>query len=521
MTAVPYELARYSRDRNAETLAWPIRVTAVNSLKHSLHNGLRDLADGVGNGDRRLTFTVGAPPILVTLLTLGVAQLTAAMVRRKGLALDAGEGTIVRALLDGRVPDCALFFDKVRQRTAAAACPNRSNLPRRIAHCLVTNRGPRLSGRPVTVLNHNSLLQAVARADDGPRFWYQTSDRLLAGAKQTGSGAASFADLGGAVSDLYRSCLPADGDTVLDSVADALAAAVADWLAAVEAQRRQVAANWRGQPAELWTGTGGNHVSRLAAARVREAGGNVVVHEHGGGGHIHRNLGPLHLHEFSLCDRFVADTDAKAEIYSTTIDPEQLWTSHAPEIAGRPDGGHGFDWLGGARSAEIRRVMYVTTAFVGEVQYPLQPLLPDVVHADWQGRLLDGLAGQGFEMLCKQHPEGLLRGEPLKLSAHAKYVGGRFHDCIDQADAFVFDYPATTALWEAVCTRKPVLFVDLGLADWNPTVWAKFAQRCAVVTAQFDERNRPVVDFEAAAEALRAAPMDDAFATEYLTGQAR
>jgi hypothetical protein len=164
----------------------------------------------------------------------------------------------------------------------------------------------------------------------------------------------------------------------------------------------------------------------------------------------------------------------------------------------------------------------VTTAFVGEPQYPLQQLLPDPVYIDWQGRLIDGLIGQGFRVLVKQHPEGLRKGKPLQRSQGGEFLGGRFGEVMDQADAFVFDYPATSTLWEAICSDKPVAFVDHHLADWHPEVWADFTARCAVVPSCLDQDNRPQVDFTALAEALHHAPSDGgAFARKHLIGGTR
>jgi hypothetical protein len=190
----------------------------------------------------------------------------------------------------------------------------------------------------------------------------------------------------------------------------------------------------------------------------------------------------------------------------------------APAVESAPPGVASFHWNGGTRPVAIRRVMYVTTAFVGETCYPIQPLMPDPIYADWQGRLIDGLSAQGFEVLVKQHPQGLTRGKPLVMSERGTYLTGTFDQVIDQADAFVFDYPATTSLWEALCTAKPVLFVDLGLADWEPEVRALFERRCAVVRGAFDRDNRPQADFPAMGAALHDAPGDDTFAAAYLTG---
>jgi hypothetical protein len=305
-------------------------------------------------------------------------------------------------------------------------------------------------------------------------------------------------------------------------VREALREALSAYLTEVASYDAALRRHWRQVPRQLWTGTGGNILTRLARAAVRREGGFITGFEHGGGGHIHADIGPLHIHEFALCDRFVVDTPAKAEIFRGGLAVEKSLDGTIPEIVATSAPVASFPLRPGAGAKPPKTVMVVTTAFVGETQYPLQPLLPDPVYIDWQGRLIDGLTAQGFQVLVKQHPEGLRKGEPLKRSVSGTFLGGRFGDVMDQADAFVFDYPATSTLWEAICSDKPVAFVDHHLAHWHPEVWADFTARCAVVPSQLDGDNRPQVDFAALGEAIHNAPDDGgAFARKHLIGGGR
>jgi hypothetical protein len=518
--SAPYDIGAFESGRPDPR--WPVAMATVKSINRELRDALSRLVFAESDADLREILAIAAPAIMITLLTESCVVLALARARERDLTLVPTTASLAADLAAGHTGNSGRIYDLSVQRFAAATALNWRSFARDLAHGFITNRGFRFDRDPVLVVNHNGLLQRKARAKNDQSFRYRSPGRLYGNTALSIGNAIQnkCQQLGTATGDLLKKILLLHGAEPAANHVETLSRKTGEWVETVAQHRLALDMNWRVRPRDLWTGTGGNYVTRQLRAAVRRSGGRVTGFEHGGGGHIHRELGSEVINEFWFADRFLADAAAKAKIYQSGAAASGLMLGLAPEFEGVESQLASFRWSNESAGA-VKRVLYVTTAFVGESCYPIQPLMPDPIYADWQGRLADGLAAQGFEVLIKQHPQGLRRGQPLVTSKKGQYLSGSFEDAVRQADAFVFDYPATTTLWEVICTKKPVLFVDLGLADWNPEVRALFERRCAVVSGEFDEWNRPQADFAAMRSALINAPMDDAFATAYLTGQPR
>ncbi len=147
------------------------------------------------------------------------------------------------------------------------------------------------------------------------------------------------------------------------------------------------------------------------------------------------------------------------------------------------------------------RVVYAPTQLLGFRQL-LPAQLPDVVHLDWQLRVAEALHDLPIDFICQPHPEGLLRGVPHPLEQVATTFRGHFAAQLESADVFVFDFPATTALWEATCTDARIVFLDLGAGKLTPQVAKLFKERARVMDVDYDERNRPILDIAALRDAV-------------------
>lgn len=515
MPSIPYDLYSFIAAGKPDIHAWPIQPADVVAMNRILGAHLQSQLS-TSDDELRSILGVAANGAAIANLTAATTMRLVAQAKKADLVLEFGQPSLAQSLVrDGMLQGNPALGRIVERLDSARRAPPRQTA-RALAHTALLNANPlRWGGTTTALLNHNALGYAEARSARG---WFRPTfaHEVLAG---------------GPVA------VPPELATRLKNAAAAMTAAVEEasgiaWAAPLDAHRRElqdflllvagwalgVEQHWK-TPSVLWTGTGGNLVTRLARRAVKRNGGHVTGFEHGGGVHIHQDASPNRLNEMVMADEFVVDTEDKAAIYRQTLDNSLSYPDASPIIRPpRQKGYRHFHMVGGPRRATpTRRVMYVTTAFVGEVQYPIQPLFADPVYASWQGRLLDGIAAAGFDVLCKQHPEGLRRGEPLITSRHAAYLRGRFAEVVGQADAFVFDYPATTTLWEAMCLEKPVVFIDFGLASWVPEVFEKFRRRVTVIPGRMDADNLPQVDFAQLADALRAPPgTDDTFVHDYL-----
>jgi len=460
---------------------------------------------------------IAAPAVLITLFSAFNSDSVRHTAETRNLKFRFSSKSLAKGdhLLAARI------YDLLRQRYAVAVSCGLSFRLRSLARAVILNRGLKLTNQHIAAANPNKLLDRnVPPASE--MIWFMSSLNPVLATPDPVSTTTSqelhdiAADLVQGAKNRVETIVQVRSDPHLCAQ---LTVQTANWFETVVGHHRRLARSWTNPPKQLWTGTGGNYLSRHLRAIVRSRGGTVTAYEHGGGGHIHNDLSAEVVNEHWLCDRFVADTAPKAKIYAKAISNATSLLENAPETISAQPGCAAFDWDQRQHTGEVHRVAYVTTAFVGETCYPIQPLLPDAIYADWQGRLIEILANLGMTVLVKQHPEGLAKGKPLIMSQHGDYLNGSFDDAISAADAFVFDYPATTTLWEAICTRKPIVFIDFGLADWNPIVRQHFERRCTIVRGTLDEWNRPSIESRDLSHALANQQFDSSFAEAYLTGQ--
>jgi hypothetical protein len=174
-----------------------------------------------------------------------------------------------------------------------------------------------------------------------------------------------------------------------------------------------------------------------------------------------------------------------------------------------------------ARPAARRPVVtYVTTIFGGTRQhYP--PLLPDPIYVDLQHRLVDCLSALPIDLRFRPHPETNLRSGAHPMEARCTFDRRPFADVLRDTDVFVFDYPQSTTFWEATCSDRRVVFLDLGISRFNATARAAIWRRCAVLASSWNSRNLPEFDGPALADAVcgSAPPVDPTAMRQLLVAQ--
>ncbi len=106
----------------------------------------------------------------------------------------------------------------------------------------------------------------------------------------------------------------------------------------------------------------------------------------------------------------------------------------------------------------------------------------------------------------ESHPEGELYGRRHPLADVAPTSTRLFEEVIDDADIFLFDWPHSTIFWAALCTDRPVVYVDFGLTGFVPRVRELIERRCRVVPAVYDDNNLPQVDTAALEGAILCGP---------------
>lgn len=359
---------------------------------------------------------------------------------------------------------------------------------------------PRAVAVPDAVaISHNPLLLQAA-AKDGRSVGFRHAETLLAQARAKAGAVPSSSDHATAIA---RALMPKT--TVMEPYRQRLQTALETLVESNLAECLRDMQGMRGVrlPAEVWSGSGGLYAPRAVGLEVLRRGGRALRYDHGTPRGFVGTPEPTSLLELAVSSDFLLTTSAAADIC------RQQNQSAAPAVRcnvriGGLDGDPAFTGLPLRRTRRRSRrpkVVYAPTQLLGFRQLlPVQQ--PDVVYLDWQLQVADALRALPVELVCQVHPEGYFHNRPHPMEGVAPTLRGNFRAQLEDADVFVFDYPSTTALWQAVCTDARTVYLDIGSGTMTSEVAALFAQRARVIDVAHDESNRPVLDIEMLADAV-------------------
>ncbi len=357
----------------------------------------------------------------------------------------------------------------------------------------------------ITAVSHNGMLRDAAR-HSGAAVKFYHAEALLRTARAQSTAAAKvpldaldeiaarlstrLADIEGLAPD-YRERLE---QLINPLITPALLKAVNDL-----AGMRQL----KKLPEKMWSGSGGYYPARAVGIEVRRRGGQVTRFAHGWFAGMAGVTHSIAFSELAVSDRYVVETPTGASCLKSASENGAMVNCAVADIIGHT----GTSALAAlelerpGRANSPPQVIYAPTILRGQRQF-LPPILPDVVYLDWQLRLVEAMQAMPISLKCKPHPEGLLRGQRHPLTDIAPTSTQPFESEIAWADRFLFDYGQSTTFAEALCTDRPIIFIDMGNPIFNLRAKDMIARRCHVISARFDSRNRPLVDWDALQEAL-------------------
>ena len=259
-------------------------------------------------------------------------------------------------------------------------------------------------------------------------------------------------------------------------------------------------------PHELWAGTGGYYPVRALSLEVLRRGGRVRRFDHGGGSGFSEERYNSAFAEYVVSSEYIVETPHVARMVDETMATQLIKKVRQVKITGH----HGDPTFPVPQypprpAGRRRRVAYVTTALIGFRQvYP--PVLPDPVYLDWQLRLAADLSALPVDLVCRPHPESLYPGNRHPLADVAPVCKEPFSSMMREIDLFVFDFHSTTTFFKAMCTDRPVVFLDMGRITLSKTGEALIEQRCRIVPVTYDHKNLPQVDPDVLAAVVTGGP---------------
>ncbi len=514
-TRVPFDLAALeSRTGWRDSPRWPVTPSEERAAALAIADRLLGFVQRLDDGDERDAVVLAAPVVLNTVATLGLAALAVERGERSGIVLVGGPPEV--SFLSDGAGDGGFESPLVTQALARARWPALRHVAR-TASWTPAWRLPRALLRPDAVaVTHNSILRAYAR--NGRRtIRFRQAERALdaagvpPGVLEVVSGAPgpfvddAASDLAGRLVGAVLSELPLD-DTRTARLTFLLRGRVASSITAARVGLRAVS-GWRGLPREIWLGTCGRIPARMIAVAARRRGARITSFDHSGGVFLCDLHAGIILRELAVPDRLVVGTEKLASIgrRALPVHPPTV-TREVLSVNGDPV----FRRIRAGKSTKtnsgIRRVLYLPKPPLG-FRTVVPPLLPDVISLDWHVRLARMLSRLPIELAVRPHPEGILPGLRHPVAREfTPLVDPPFHRVVHMVDALVFDFPDSTAFMEAMCTRRPVVLIDLGMGDLSPETRAAVARRCRIVQTRFDDGNRPQIDEAALADAVCGGP---------------
>jgi hypothetical protein len=260
----------------------------------------------------------------------------------------------------------------------------------------------------------------------------------------------------------------------------------------------------RSLPQEIWAGTGGYWPSRIVGLEVMRRDGIVRRFDHGYNKALNRFIEQAVFVEAMVSTHFVFVSEGcvqrwRQEPVQELVSPGAVPHFESfPPVAGKritkKESANGF-----RRSRP--RVLYATGQLKG-LWRNLPPPLPTMVYVDWTLRVAEMLQKMPIDLICRPHPRGVFGGKPHPLSRVAEVPSEPFEQLIDDVDIVITDSPFSRVLCEALCTGKPIIFLDPGHDYFCDAVLPSVKERCTIIDLRFDERGLPQVNPEQLAAAI-------------------
>jgi hypothetical protein len=488
-----------------QRLAWPVRYADAAASGRAVLRSLLEVAGSFrADPDMRDVVLLAAPLIASSTMPLAEA------------ALQVQNETSARLRLTGDAPELDFLRGEVgtearpRPRGMSAFRPvatPRGLYWRRLARAKSWTPWPRL---PLTMLvpqamaiSHNALLRDfVLRRRQ--RVGFHHAAALF---QRIGPRNASLADAGQVTATAGRIAAALSDAVGLDAAhRERLRLLIDDqatWAIDQAARELAAARSLSGLPEELWAGTGTYWPTRVLSLEVLRRGGSVTRFDHGGGTGLNEFRDVWNLTDLSVSSRYVVPTESIAERMRASPVLGELPVPRAVEIIG-----HTGDPLiaKAARRPRTaagtrRRALYTPLPLLGFRQV-VPAYLPDPVNLDWQMRVAAVLKGLPIDFVCRPHPEGVLKGRPHPIAAVVEPSPIPFEKLVPETDVFVFDYVQSTTFYEALCTDRVIVLLDMGVPIFGAELRAALERRCRIVPVAFDDRNLPQVEAEALRDAV-------------------
>jgi hypothetical protein len=270
----------------------------------------------------------------------------------------------------------------------------------------------------------------------------------------------------------------------------------------------RMVSNYPGLPKNIWAGSGGSRFVRTLALAVRNRGGTVTLHDHSGSAGTVSELETIAFADLAVATHYVVSSEGIRKNVLASDVRDHFPKSARPEIlAGSGDlSFKKFRLQRKASQWKRPKVLYVFGAFDG-LNRRSPPSMPDPIKLDWWSRMAVMMSEMPIDFQIQPHPGGVLVGQTNPVEQYAESSGKKFEEAADWADVFVIDITQSTTVAKALCTDRPIVFIDYGRNEFSHTIQELVGKRARIVKASFNDRNLPFVDRKELEEAILSSPV--------------
>lgn len=143
-----------------------------------------------------------------------------------------------------------------------------------------------------------------------------------------------------------------------------------------------------------------------------------------------------------------------------------------------------------------KTIMFVQALFIGD-QGELDPIMPDVVAADWQVRLFHHIRSLGYNIILKPHPlSGTQLPDKVIKDLNIHIVDEPFEKICMEADILMFDYALSTTFHLGMLTNKPMIYFHFSDSSYPEKLQTDLDKRIEIVNGFYDDNNRAQIHWE-------------------------
>jgi hypothetical protein len=262
----------------------------------------------------------------------------------------------------------------------------------------------------------------------------------------------------------------------------------------------------------------GNPLHRAISFSLKAKGTEIIGFAHGNNFGFTLNRGMLYS-QHAPCSIYVCQSEQSARYRQGLTQAFPICRPRTMRSIAANTGHYRDLWL--TEQAFSKDTPIKTVMLMGSEMPPMRFTLGSgeffAIKFDLELRLANTLKCLGYNVIYKAHPETKLEIQGIfdELVDHVEV--NPFEAVHREADAYLFTNPLTTPFGFALCTSRPVLMIDVAGRDWNHEGYQLLKQRCHMIPATFDARNR--IDFSetSLSNALRTAnaSIDYSYIHEY------